>query len=72
MCGVPYLSYVGYVMGYYVLDMGVVIVYECGEEDDDNDEFSYGVGVLGVLWWGRILCALECVVEVVVCFIYCF
>lgn len=40
MCGVPYLSYVDYVMDYYVLDLGVVIVYKCGEEDGDNDEFS--------------------------------
>lgn len=49
MCGVADLSYVGYVMDYYVWDLRFVMVHECGEDDSNNDDFSYDVGVVGGL-----------------------
>ena len=70
VCGVAYLSYVGDVMNYWVCNLGVVIVHECGENGSDNDDFSYGVvvvvlfvGVASYFFKGGMLCGrcLVCV-----------
>ena len=49
MCGVADLSYVGHVMDYYAWDLRFAIVRECGEDGNNNDEFSYGVSVVDSL-----------------------